>query len=275
MANLYDFPEIYDERFTENANQAYKQHYEKMLSGKSIRSILDCSFGTGNLTFPLLELGYEVSGSDISAPMLEKAAKKAREKGFDVPLVQCDFRELSGRFDRQFDCVMSTGSALGHVTEADVLKTIHEMDKLIIPGGWLYFDSRNWDAAKKNTDRFIVPQPFYKEDGTRIGCVQVWDYNADGTITINIVHSYETCFAARYFSLGFPCVKSCHGVPAVRLDIGGMYSFACYTAPPLSCGLSLSRKDDHVLYFRVEAFQGHDVMPLQFLRTGFLPGLCQ
>ena len=32
-------------------------------------------------------------------------------------------------------------------------------------------------------------------------------------------------------------------------------------------------KDNHVLYFRGEAFQGHDVMPFQFLRTGFLPGL--
>ncbi len=63
MADLYDFPEIYDERFTDGANQAYKQHYEKMLVGKSLRSILDCSFGTGNLTFPLLELGYEVSSA--------------------------------------------------------------------------------------------------------------------------------------------------------------------------------------------------------------------
>lgn len=191
MADLYDFPEIYDERFTDNANQAYRQHYEKMLAGKDIRTILDCSFGTGNLTFPLAELGYEITGSDISTAMLEKAASKARAKGFDIELAQCDFRELSCRFDWQFDCVMSTGSALAHVTEPDVIRTIREMDKCVAPGGWLYFDSRNWDAAQKNTNRFIIPQPFYKADGTRIGCVQVWDYNADGTITINILHSYE------------------------------------------------------------------------------------
>lgn len=86
---------------------------------------------------------------------------------------------------------MSTGNALAHVTESDVIKALREMDKCITPGGWLYYDSRNWDAARENTNRFIVPQPFYQEDGTRIGCVQVWDYNADGTITINIVHSYE------------------------------------------------------------------------------------
>lgn len=191
MADLYDFPDIYDERFTDGAHRAYKQHYEKMLAGKNIRTILDCSFGTGNLTFPLAELGYQVSGSDISAPMLEKAAEKARAKGFDIELVQSDFRKLSAHFDRQFDCVMSTGSALAHVAESDVIKTLQEMDKCIAPGGWLYYDSRNWDAARENTNRFITPQPFYQEDGTRIGCVQVWDYNADGTITINIVHSYE------------------------------------------------------------------------------------
>ena len=36
MADLYDFPDIYDERFTDGAHQAYKQHYENMLAGKNI-----------------------------------------------------------------------------------------------------------------------------------------------------------------------------------------------------------------------------------------------
>ena len=191
MADLYDYPDIYDERFTEGANNAYRQHYEKILAGKGINTILDCSFGTGNLSFPLAELGYQLTGSDISGAMLAKAAEKAKAKGFDIELAQCDFRERSSRFSRQFDCVMSTGSALAHVPEPDVLRVIREMDKCVAPGGWLYFDSRNWDAARKNTTRFIFPQPFYKDDGTRIGCVQMWDYNPDGTITINILHTYE------------------------------------------------------------------------------------
>ncbi|MDE7043976.1 MAG: SAM-dependent methyltransferase, partial [Acetatifactor sp.] len=64
MADLYDFPDIYDERFTDKANEVYRSHYQKMFEGKGIQSVLDCSIGTGCLTFCLAELGYHVSGSD-------------------------------------------------------------------------------------------------------------------------------------------------------------------------------------------------------------------
>lgn len=191
MSDIYDYPEIYDERFTDRANQVYKQHYIKMLGEKNIHSVLDCSFGTGCLTFPLAELEYQVSGSDISVPMLNQAAEKAKIKGFEIELKQCDFRELSSHFAQQFDCVMSTGNALAHVVNMDVIKTIHEMDKCIKPGGYLYYDSRNWEKSLQDAARFQIGQPFYRADDVRVGYVQVWDYHADGSITINILQSYE------------------------------------------------------------------------------------
>lgn len=191
MADLYDFPEIYDERFTDAANRAYRSHYEKIFSGKEIKTVLDCSFGTGNLTFPIAELGYKVSGSDLSASMLQKAKEKAQEKGFRIPLVQCDFRELSRHFLSGFDCVMSTGNALAHVANEDVVRTLKEMDSLVRPGGYLYYDSRNWDMEVKNKKRFRWVPPFIGPDGLRINCVQDWIFNDDGTISINILHGYE------------------------------------------------------------------------------------
>ena len=56
---------------------------------------------------------------------------------------------------------MSTGNSLAHVENKDVLYTLHEMDKLVKPKGYIYFDLRNWD------------------------------YNLDGTITFNLVYSFE------------------------------------------------------------------------------------
>jgi len=191
LADLYDFPEIYDERFTDAANQAYKSHYEKIFASKGIKSVLDCSFGTGCLTFPLAELGYAVSGSDLSASMLKRAGEKARDKGFNIPLTQCDFRELSQHYSSTFDCVMSTGNAFAHVSNEDVVLTLKEMDQLINPGGYLYFDSRNWDVELKNKNRFKWARPFIRQDGLRINCVQDWVYHEDGTISINILHGYE------------------------------------------------------------------------------------
>ena len=191
MADLYDFPEVYDERFTDAANNAYRQHYKKIFSGCAITDVLDCSFGTGNLTFELCELGYQVWGSDISEAMLSQAEKKAKEKGFDVPLTCCDFRGLSNYYDRQFDCVMSTGNALAHVDNDDVKKTLREMDKLVKPGGYLYVDTRNWDKEMSEHRHMSFTNPYLREDGSRINYVQVWEYPADGSVRINILHGYE------------------------------------------------------------------------------------
>ena len=189
--DLYNYPDIYDERFTEGANQAYREHYRKMFDGCDITDILDCSFGTGCLSFCLCELGYALYGSDLSESMLGKAREKAKQKGVSVPLVCCDFRELTKHFDNQFSCVMSSGNALAHVSNEDVVKTLREMDALVKPGGYLYFDSRNWDKETKNRKRFQFYRPFIKEDGTRINYVQMWDHHSDGSITINLLHAYE------------------------------------------------------------------------------------
>jgi ubiquinone/menaquinone biosynthesis C-methylase UbiE len=191
MRSIYNYPEIYDERFSENANKAFKRHYETMFAGKKIDAILDCSFGTGNLTFCLAELGYKIYGSDINKLMLDKAIEKAKEKKLDVEFILCDFRELSKHFDKKFSCVMSTGNAIVHVNNNDLTKTLSEMDKLVKSDGYLYIDVRNYDRMIKDKERFQYAQPYFKEDGTRINCFHLWDYNIDGTITINIFQNYE------------------------------------------------------------------------------------
>lgn len=191
MASLYDSPEIYDERFSSRAYEAYQEHYKQLFDGLSIREILDCSIGSGCLTLELCGLGYQVYGSDLSAPMLAAAAKRAKQLGFSVPLVQQDFRTLSAAFSQQFDCVMSSGNALAHVDAGDLCRTLEEMDKLIRPGGYLGFDSRNWELALKERRRFQYGNPFFREDGVRVNYFQVWDYLPDGWITINILNLYE------------------------------------------------------------------------------------
>ena len=97
-ADLDDFPEIYDKRFAEAANTAYREHDQKLLAGCTTTDVLDCSFDTDNLTFELCGLGYRVWGSDISRALLDEGAKKAAIRGFGVPLTRCDFRELTQHF---------------------------------------------------------------------------------------------------------------------------------------------------------------------------------
>ena len=61
-----------------------KGHWQYLLKGKPVRSLLDVSIGSGNMTLPVLELGIDLYGSDLSETMLDRCGKKAAAKGYPV-----------------------------------------------------------------------------------------------------------------------------------------------------------------------------------------------
>ena len=190
MAELYDRTEIYDLFDDENKYQAVKKHWETILDGKPIRSLLDVSIGTGSLTLPLAELGISLSGSDLNENMLKKCGEKAEKRGLSVHLRTSDFRRLKDNFTEQFDCVGSTGNSLPYVNNTEILCVLEQMDSLIKEGGYLYFDMRNWDKILKEKNRFYLYNPVFDGD-KRINLTQVWDYNPDGSMTFNLLYTFE------------------------------------------------------------------------------------
>ena len=66
MGSLYDRADIYDLLETEERFALYRRHWERVLEGTGIRSLLDVSIGSGCVTLPLAELGVELWGSDLS-----------------------------------------------------------------------------------------------------------------------------------------------------------------------------------------------------------------
>ena len=149
MPSFYDRADIYDLFEDENRYNAYKKYWEAVLENKDIHSMLDVSIGSGSVTLPIMDLGVELSGSDLSETMLGNCQKKADSKQKKIGLQCSDFRDLSCWKDRKFDCVASTGNSLGYVCNEDVLKTLEQMDLLVKDGGYLYFDTRNWDKILK------------------------------------------------------------------------------------------------------------------------------
>lgn len=190
MASIYERTEIYDLLESEDKYNAIKQHWEKILEGKEIHSLLDVSIGTGGLTLPLAEMGIHLYGSDLSGPMLAKCRKKAEQRGFEINLRKSDFRELKKNFGEKFDCVASTGNSLPYVTNEEIEKVLEQMDALVREGGYLYYDMRNWDKILREKNRFYLYNPVFLED-TRVNLIQVWDYHADGSMTFNLLYTFE------------------------------------------------------------------------------------
>lgn len=190
MPSLYDRADLYDAFETERKYQQTILHWKKVLEGTNIKSFLDVSIGTGSLTLPLAELGIELYGSDISQTMLDRCAKKANNKNISIELTQCDFRKVGCHFNRKFDCVASTGNSLPYVTNSEVSDVIEQMDSLVNENGYIYIDTRNWDKILVERKRFWPYNPTFI-NGTRINCVQLWDYNMDGSMDFNILYSFE------------------------------------------------------------------------------------
>lgn len=190
MPSLYDRADIYDLIETEERFDVYKRHWECVLRDTHIHSLLDVSVGSGSVTLPLAELGVELSGSDLSQSMLDNCRKKAQHKGYHIDLKQSDFRDLSCWPGKKFDCVASTGNSLAYVTNDEVVDVLSKMDALVVKHGYLYLDTRNWDRILRERQRFYLYNPFFDGD-TRINLVQVWDYPLDGSITFNLLYTFE------------------------------------------------------------------------------------
>ncbi len=80
---------------------AWKSLLQDQIGGNN-KKILDIGTGTGFLSLMLAEMGYEVVGLDISEEMIEKAKKKAIDRGVKVEFKLGDAENLpfeAGSFD--------------------------------------------------------------------------------------------------------------------------------------------------------------------------------
>jgi ubiquinone/menaquinone biosynthesis C-methylase UbiE len=87
-------PEYDDNCFTRNTPAEIKFLLAE-LSVPAGGSVLDIGCGTGRHTVALAQLGYHVTGLDISAEMLAKAQARADAAGVDVDLREGDATEFS------------------------------------------------------------------------------------------------------------------------------------------------------------------------------------
>lgn len=99
------------------------------------RRVLDLGCGTGNSSLPFFVRGYEVTGLDASAEMLEVA----RHKLPPVTFVQGNFTSFSlpGRFDLAVSVFDSLNNLL---TPEALLEAAERVYAHLVPGGFFMFD---------------------------------------------------------------------------------------------------------------------------------------
>lgn len=135
------FAEIYDRLMSDVDYEAWAEFYAKLLSHYGIRKgkVCECACGTGSLTVGLQDLGFQMTGVDLSQEMLFIASQKAREMGMGIPFVRQDMRAL--KLHRPMDAVLATCDGVNYLlTDEDALAFFKAAYAALRPGGVIVFD---------------------------------------------------------------------------------------------------------------------------------------
>lgn len=101
--------------------------------------VVDVACGTGGVTMELAKAGYDMTGMDISLPMLTRAADKAAREGMSITYVRSDMTQL--RLHHNVQAVLCTCDGVNYVLEEEGLLTFFQnCRKGLQPGGVLLFD---------------------------------------------------------------------------------------------------------------------------------------
>ncbi|MFC2043784.1 class I SAM-dependent DNA methyltransferase, partial [Chloroflexota bacterium] len=119
-SNYYDL--LYANKDYHEECNFIKSIFDKY-SKKEINTILDFGCGTGTHALIFSDMGYTVTGVDLSQRMLQLAIRKAEKQNKQTKFLKGDIRHLD--IQKQFDAIVAMFNVLGYqTTNKDVENTI-------------------------------------------------------------------------------------------------------------------------------------------------------
>ncbi len=146
---------------------------------------LDLGCGSGELLGLLSERGFEVTGVDREADMLELARAAVPQ----AALVQADLAELDlAELPGPYDLITSTSHSMNHLADPEALqRCLEAVARLAAPGAHLVVDFatrrglERWNAVtvEEEAEHLLVRRGFYDE-GTRVGYTRLSGFFLEG-----------------------------------------------------------------------------------------------
>lgn len=134
---------IYDQMMAEqqdwvDANLRFYQANLREVSGP----VLECACGTGLMWLPLLALGHDMHGFDISRSMLATLTRKAAEQGISDIATRISVQELeSFHYDQQFSAILIPTNTFSMLpTQEAQIRTLRNIHAHLAPAGKLLLD---------------------------------------------------------------------------------------------------------------------------------------
>ncbi|HVZ86696.1 MAG TPA: class I SAM-dependent methyltransferase [Polyangia bacterium] len=144
------FEEVFDEDYLRTlpfmrADQTLREveFVSGALNASSGAEILDVGCGYGRHAIEMVQRGFNVTGLDLSLPLLIRAADEAQRRSLTVNFVHADMREMA--FEKQFDGAYSMLTSFGYFDEETNLRVAERIARALKPGGRFLLDIVNRD----------------------------------------------------------------------------------------------------------------------------------
>lgn len=141
MRRYEDFAFIYDELMEETPYEDWVEFIQDQIDEQfqGAQLVLDLGCGTGNITIPLAEAGYQMIGIDLSENMLMLAREKSISKDLDILYLHQDMTEFE--LYGTVDVVVAACDSLNYISgEESLLKVFSLVENYLNLGGVFIFD---------------------------------------------------------------------------------------------------------------------------------------
>ncbi|MCB0724379.1 MAG: class I SAM-dependent methyltransferase [Ignavibacteriae bacterium] len=112
---------------------------------RGYKKVLDIPCGTGRISIPVAQRGYEVTGIDFN-PNAVRIARE-RSSGMNIEFVEGDMREISYR--EEFDLITCMWGSLGYFSDEENFNFFCSLYKALRPGGAAVFDTLTLESIMR------------------------------------------------------------------------------------------------------------------------------
>lgn len=199
LARIYQSGVHYDLMF---ASDSKDHSFWIEQARKRGRSILELACGTGRISIPLAEAGFDVTGIDLSESMLETARVKAIDARVKVAWIKGDMCHF--HLNRSFSLIILAGNSFCHLhTLTDMESCLAAVRDHLLPDGRFIID-------------LFVPKIdlLLNAPGQRYPFSEYDDPDGRGLVTITHSFEYESDTQIKR-------IKTFHDVPGIDNEIKG------------------------------------------------------
>lgn len=194
MKNKYNVGDlIYDANVYDGMNTDLSdlKFYKKWLPKNKDAHILELCCGTGRLTLPIAKDGYNISGVDFTASMLEQAKLKAKEEGLNIEFIEADIRTLD--LPHTYDLIFIPFNSIHHLYQnEDVFQAFDNVKKHLKDDGLFILDCFNpniqFIVESEKEEKQVAE--YHTKDGRKIVIKEQMRYENDTQINRIEWHYY-------------------------------------------------------------------------------------